>query len=289
MKSRSRKMFKVEPIGSKHFFHKNWNEKGGNMISNIVVGFNEHRVLSIQFSYFQERGHDVSDKYGSSEEGSSNEIIRLNHDEYVTGLSGIYWKGLVTSLTFHTNQRKCGPYCKIDDYPKSCERVIDVGIRDHCEFGGFFGSFNQFGGLASIGMYVYPRYDDKPTLNDVVEPLETSKVQHGVKTNYKVTNDEDDQLTLYQSSDPLGATINRNGKLGYQLPNEVTDGYHVKAMVHQPKFEDKISHYQSSDDRLAKSTNYQTLEYLMPRHVNPIISRKPKLKDGIFSKLGRLF
>ncbi|XP_010512866.1 PREDICTED: jacalin-related lectin 25-like [Camelina sativa] len=166
---------------------------------------------------------------------------------------------------------------------KDCKRKIDVGTYDPREFGGFFGSFDDSGKLTSIGMYVCPitRFNDAP-----------------LGSNYKVTNDDedDDQPTLYQSYDHPLATVNHNGTREYQMPHdhELSDGYNVKAIVHKPKFEDKMSLYQSSD-RLARSTNNRTLEYQMPHefsdgyHVNPIIGRKPKLKDGIFSKLGRLF
>jgi len=193
--------------------------------------------------------------------------VRLNDDEYVTGLSGIFYESKITSLTFYTNQRKHGPFCKKHDCLKDlCTEEIDVGIRDRREFGGFFGSFSDaYGGLTSIGIYVNPTYDSNLTLND--------------------------KISLYQSSGPL-STINHNRKLKYQMPREGYDGYHVKPIVHNPKFEDKISLYQSSD-RLARSTNNRTLEYQSPEfldafHVKPI-GGKPKLKYGIFSKLARLF
>lgn len=102
--------------------------------------------------------------------------MRLNDDEYVTGLSGIFWERKVTSLTFHTNQGKHGPFCNGTGYSSSYmadyKKEIDVKIRDRREFGGFFGSFDdEFDGLTSIGIYVYPTYDNKPTLNQAWDPL----------------------------------------------------------------------------------------------------------------------
>lgn len=60
--------------------------------------------------------------------------VRLEKYEYVTALSG-QSDNRITSLTFHTNKRKHGPFCKKykDGYWK---REIDVGIRDRSEFGG---------------------------------------------------------------------------------------------------------------------------------------------------------
>ncbi|CAL9236798.1 unnamed protein product [Arabidopsis halleri] len=293
MKSRGREMFKVGPIGSKRDYHENleWDEKGRNMISSIYVAFDRDAINHIQFSYRQNGGHVVSEKYGASDaikkkygtsKGQSHVMVRLNDDEFVTGLSAIDCIG-VTTLNIHTNQGKHGPICdrfqSVTNMDKF-KREIDVKIRDRREFGGFFGSFDDYGNLTSIGIYVRPI----TRINDAA-----------LRTNYKVTevtDDEDDQNTLYQSYGPL-TTINHNRTLEYQMPHEVSDGYHVNPIVQKPKFEDKISLYQSSD-RLARSTNNRTLEYESPEfldafhHVKPI-GRKPKLKDGIFSKLSRLF
>ncbi|CAD5321280.1 unnamed protein product [Arabidopsis thaliana] len=285
MKSRGREMFKVGPIGSQRAYLKNleWEEKGRNMISSIYVAFDKDTINSIQFSYCQNGGHVVSKKYGMSDaqkqkygsyNGRFHVMVRLNDDEFVTGLSAIYLCKGITNLNIHTNQGKHGPIC--DRYSSSKNIMdnykveIDVKIRDRREFGGFFGSFDNYGTLTSIGIYVCPI----TRINDVA-----------LRTNYKVTDDYDDQSTFYQSSGPL-TTINHNRKLEYQMPHEVSD---VKPIVHNPNFEDKISLYQSSD-RLARSTNTLTLEYQIPEFldVNPI-GRKSKLKYGIFSKLARLF
>ncbi|XP_010506269.1 PREDICTED: jacalin-related lectin 25-like isoform X2 [Camelina sativa] len=297
MKSRDREMFKVGPIGSIHDNHKSleWDEKGRNMISSIYVAFDSDGINCIQFSYPDQNGgdHVVSERYGASADtmkkkykAQSHEIVRLKDDEFVIGLSAIHCMEL-TSLNIHTNQGKHGPIChkftsvNVDHY----KRELDVKIRDRREFGGFFGSFDDCGNLTSIGIYVCPitRISDAP-----------------LRTNYKVTqvaddDDDDDQPTLYQSSDHPLATVNHNETREYPMPHdhEVSDGYHVKAIAHKPKFEDKMSLYQSSD-LLARSTNNRTLEYQMPHefsdgyHVEPF-GRTPKLEDGIFSKLERLF
>lgn len=69
--------------------------------------------------------------------------MRLEHDEYVTALSGVHYQHRITSLTFHTNKRKHGPFCKKFEHLKDCKREIDVGVRDRSEFGGLFGSFAE--------------------------------------------------------------------------------------------------------------------------------------------------
>lgn len=74
MRTRNRKMFKVGPIGSKRYYGKSWDEKGHNMISSIYVAFNKDAIKCIQFSYFHNGVHVVSQKYGSSK-GQSYEIV----------------------------------------------------------------------------------------------------------------------------------------------------------------------------------------------------------------------
>ncbi|EFH58183.1 hypothetical protein ARALYDRAFT_903774 [Arabidopsis lyrata subsp. lyrata] len=274
-------MIPVGPIGSKSTRGYKWDEKGHNMISYIYVEHDDDRniITSIQFVYFHKKAPIMSKKHGCYVQGEKFLMIRLNHDEYVTGLSGIDWEGGVTSLTFYTNQRKHGPICKRFDYLKDRKREINVGIRDRREFGGFFGSFSTIiGCLSSIGIYVCP----------------ITSINDAVRTKYKVTevtNADDDQLTLYQSSDPL-ALINHNRTLEYQIPHEASDGFHVKPIIHKPKFKDELSLYQSSD-LLARSTNnrtleYQNLEFLDVFHRVKPIGGKRKLKESILSKLGRL-
>ncbi|CAH8265855.1 unnamed protein product, partial [Arabidopsis lyrata] len=166
-------------------------------------------IKCIQFSYFQNGIHVVSEKYGSSK-GRSYEIVRLNDDEYVTALSGIYYERKITSLTFHTNQGKHGPFCDIPGYSSIIvagrTRKIDVKIRDRREFGGFFGSFDDFGDLTSIGIYVYPTYHNKPTLNQAWDPL---------------------------------YTFAHKRTLNYQIPT-IVDGIPVKHIRYKPKLKDRI-------------------------------------------------
>lgn len=135
--------------------------------------------------------------------------VRLNDDEYVTGLSGIDCQGRITSLIIHTNQGNHGPFCDRYStiYMDPLKRDIDVKIRDRSEFGGFFGSFDDFGDLTSIGIYVYPTYDNKLTLN---------------------------QTTW----DPIN-TIANNRTLDYQIP-KIVDGIPVKYIRYKPKLKDRI-------------------------------------------------
>ncbi|CAH2058135.1 unnamed protein product [Thlaspi arvense] len=147
-------MFKVGPIGEGICLDGRWDEKGHTMISAIFISFNDYRIKSIQFKYLHKGAHVVSKNHGSSV-GDHFEIVRLDNDEYLTGLSGVDYNSSITDLTFHTNKRKHGPFCR-RSYASGM-KVIDVGIRDRSEFGGLFGSFCQYGGyLNSIGMYVSP-------------------------------------------------------------------------------------------------------------------------------------
>lgn len=139
----------------------------------------------------------------------------------MTGLSGIDWQGELTSLTFHTNQRKHGPICERYEYLKDQTREIDVKIRDRREFGGFFGSFcNTLGSLVSIGIYVSPIASDDAVLG----------------TNLGHTYDH--QLTLDLLPDHT-ATITHNRTLDYQTP-KIVDGFPVKSIRYKPKLKDRI-------------------------------------------------
>ncbi|CAE6041098.1 unnamed protein product [Arabidopsis arenosa] len=192
------------------------------MISHIYVTHGDSHIKSIQFIYFHDEAPAMSAKHGACggwphlRGRTQFKMIRLNHDEYVTGLSGIDCDLSITSLTFYTNKRKHGPICKIYDHPKSWKSEINVGIRDRREFGGFFGSFCDIRGcLSSIGIYFCP----VTSINGTV-----------LSTKYTVTDDDDDQLTLYQSSDSI-ATINHRQTLEYQRL-EFLDGSHVNSIGH---------------------------------------------------------
>lgn len=86
--------------------------------------------------------------------------VRLNQDEYITGLSGVIEKlglGRIINLTFHTNRGKHGPIGRSsDDSDASCSSIeIDPAISDESEFSGFFGTYNSEY-LSTIGIYVNP-------------------------------------------------------------------------------------------------------------------------------------
>ncbi|XP_010508381.1 PREDICTED: jacalin-related lectin 24-like [Camelina sativa] len=186
MKLRNREMFKIGPIGSKRYSHKSWDEKGHNMITSIHVAFDDTSIRCIQFGYLHKGIHVVSKKYGSSG-GRYYEIVRLKDDEYVTGLSAIDCNG-IKSLNFHTNQGKHGPFGDSNNYysssidMKKYKRETDVKIRDRRDFGGFFGSFHEFDGLKSIGIYVNPTYDNKLTFNQACDPRYTSALHYQIPT-----------------------------------------------------------------------------------------------------------
>ena len=82
--------------------------------------------------------------------------VKLNQDEYVTGLSGsVGYHGGITNLIFHTNRGKHGPFANDDTNPRRPKIEIDPSTRDRREFGGFFGSYSS-GCITSIGIYVNP-------------------------------------------------------------------------------------------------------------------------------------
>ncbi|XP_018476498.1 jacalin-related lectin 24-like isoform X1 [Raphanus sativus] len=131
-----------------------WDEKGRTMISHIYVSF-DSIIRSLQFGYTENEALTLSKKYGPSE-GFNFKVVRLDQDEYVTGLSGsLGYHGGITSLIFHTNRGKHGPFANDDTNPRRAKIEVDPGIRDRCEFGGFFGSYCS-GCITSIGIYVNP-------------------------------------------------------------------------------------------------------------------------------------
>lgn len=84
--------------------------------------------------------------------------VKLNHNEYVTGLSWLTsWRG-INSLTFYTNRGKHGPICSVSSAPvcsNPAMQEIDLMLCDRREFGGFFGSDDTHH-LKSIRIYVSP-------------------------------------------------------------------------------------------------------------------------------------
>ncbi|KFK37198.1 hypothetical protein AALP_AA4G226700 [Arabis alpina] len=131
-----------------------WDEKGRTRISHIYVCFDQI-IRSIQFGDLENGALVLSKKYGTSE-GYSFQVVKLNQDEYVTGLSGSVagCYGPIRNLTFRTNRRTHGPIGH-DDNGASPRIEIDPAISDRREFGGFFGS-NSRACLSSIGIYVNP-------------------------------------------------------------------------------------------------------------------------------------
>ncbi|CAE6047843.1 unnamed protein product [Arabidopsis arenosa] len=142
-----------------------WDEKGRTKISRIYIAFDEV-IRSFQFGYLENGALVLSAKYGPSE-GYNIRVVRLNQDEYVTGLSGVLgMRGGIRNLTFHTNRGKHGPIGRSSDgHPSAYEIEIDPAISDPREFGGFFGSCSLHN-LSSIGIYVNPN----GTLDSEVQP-----------------------------------------------------------------------------------------------------------------------
>ncbi|KAJ0239817.1 Jacalin-related lectin 24 [Hirschfeldia incana] len=213
-------MFKLEPIGSTHFSSDViWDEKGHARISYIYVTFTDYGIKSIQFIYFHEGVHVESQKHGHF--GGEHTIrVKLENDEYLTALSGNHYEHRITSLTFHTNKGKHGPFCRRYSGYHNFMRKIDVGICDRSEFCGLYGSFSEgkYGGyLTSIGMYVSHNI---------------SIIDQVPRTSFGAPYDH--QFVHLESMDH---TTTRGH---YQCPN-VVDGFPVKPISRRkPKLKDRI-------------------------------------------------
>ncbi|KAF8087056.1 hypothetical protein N665_0600s0005 [Sinapis alba] len=153
---------KVGPLG-KYSDEGKWEETGCRSISHIFVTYDTKGISSIQFGYVQNGALVLSKKHGSERENDSTRIVRLNHEsEFITGISGEKhnkWTSYLSSLTFHTNERKHVAFqaqttiSPLETRPRTIE--FHSGIHDRRELGGFFGSFNVCG-LSSIGLYIRP-------------------------------------------------------------------------------------------------------------------------------------
>ncbi|KAF8086052.1 hypothetical protein N665_0636s0024 [Sinapis alba] len=136
-----------------------WDEKGKTMVSHIFVSYDRYYITSIQFGYNVKGALVMSAKHGSSF-GHNFRVVKLNPNEFVTGLSGVITTGSgMNSLTFYTNLGKHGPICEptlpVNCYPEPILQQIDLALCDRPEFGGFFGSCSA-GYLKSIGIYMSP-------------------------------------------------------------------------------------------------------------------------------------
>ncbi|KAG2285016.1 hypothetical protein Bca52824_044620 [Brassica carinata] len=113
-------------------------------------------ITCVQFGYLKNGALSLSETFGFFE--GSFRTVRLNQDEYITGLSGVVEKmGGIINLTFHTNRGKHGPIGRSSDgCGRSCSTIeIDPAISDRSEFSGFFGTYNSHY-LSAIGIYVSP-------------------------------------------------------------------------------------------------------------------------------------
>ncbi|VVB03279.1 unnamed protein product [Arabis nemorensis] len=147
---------RMGPVGLMQRCHFVWDETGQNVISHINVSFSKKGVTSIQFGYVENGALVMSVTYGSSSAVCSRRILRLKHEsEFVTGISGELYNGYISSLTFHTNQRKHEAVHSTLESGKEVSEKLEFhsGIFERREFLGFFGSSNR-SQLISIGFYV---------------------------------------------------------------------------------------------------------------------------------------
>ncbi|XP_018479993.1 jacalin-related lectin 24-like [Raphanus sativus] len=145
------------PIGRRDYIRIiEWDEVGHNIISHIIVSYDISGVRSIQFGYVENGALVMSKTYGGSPLGLSSRIVRLKHEsEFITGISMEIYSNSITSLTFHTNQRKHEAVHLTFDtkFSKPQKMELHSGILERSEFGGFFGTRGDFD-LFSIGICV---------------------------------------------------------------------------------------------------------------------------------------
>ncbi|CAN8286591.1 unnamed protein product [Cochlearia groenlandica] len=160
---------KIGPLGTQYYNGRTkWDDMGHNVISHIIVCFDENGLRSIRFGYVKNGSLVMSKTYGPVM--GNTRILRLKHEtEFVTGISGETYCGHITSLTFHTNQRKLEAIhltfdstVRFYEAPEKIELLS--GIIERHEFGGFFGTHNN-SYLSSIGLYV------RLVLNDVKKEI----------------------------------------------------------------------------------------------------------------------
>ncbi|KAJ9560236.1 hypothetical protein OSB04_005396 [Centaurea solstitialis] len=102
------------------FGGKTWDDGVFSTIKQVRVHFREslNVIYAIQFEYVRRDAKSVLSTTHGGTGGDTMELVDLDGtDEYLTGISGFYgpvkgYNGLeaITSITFHTNKRKHGPY-----------------------------------------------------------------------------------------------------------------------------------------------------------------------------------
>ncbi|CAA7033258.1 unnamed protein product [Microthlaspi erraticum] len=150
---------KLGPLGDYSVGEK-WEETGHDKISHIFVNYGKTSVKSIQFGYVENGALVMSKRHGQkADEEDSTRIVRLNHEtEFVTGISGEKSYSHLSSLTFHTNERKHLVFEAEFDLSRERRpptREFHSGIHDRREFGGFFGSYSNWS-FHSLGLYIRP-------------------------------------------------------------------------------------------------------------------------------------
>ncbi|KAK2652882.1 hypothetical protein Ddye_012738 [Dipteronia dyeriana] len=104
--------FQIGPLGDQK--GREWSFISKGAITEIIITCDGYAVVSFDFKGVEEHGNvEYSDTFGRHYE----EVYKIKLDfpeEYFTSLSGTYYRGAVayyfSSLCFHTNRQKYGPY-----------------------------------------------------------------------------------------------------------------------------------------------------------------------------------
>ncbi|KAJ0239816.1 Jacalin-like lectin domain-containing protein [Hirschfeldia incana] len=120
-------MIKADPIGGPVSNRDScWDDKGKTIVSHICVSYNSWFVTSIQFGYIENGTLVMSAKYGSSL-GNNFRVVKLKHNEFVTGLSA------VKMITMGPIGHSCtGSGCfEWDETPHDIISHINVSFNKH--------------------------------------------------------------------------------------------------------------------------------------------------------------
>ncbi|KFK42911.1 hypothetical protein AALP_AA1G054300 [Arabis alpina] len=161
---------KIGPVG-KHDVRSttivNWDEGSHNgNLSQIFLSHGVSGIMSIQFQFLTDGKLVLSDRHGPFS-GNMFDVIELNYpNEYITGISGEYYKHQydasnphIRSLKFTTNTSEYGPFGTSN--PGYDKFAFKLGKSP--QFGGFHGTYDA-SGLQYIGVYLQPK-KDQPKIN----------------------------------------------------------------------------------------------------------------------------
>ncbi|OIT26259.1 inactive protein restricted tev movement 1, partial [Nicotiana attenuata] len=152
-------MIKIGPVGGKKEEGTVWDEKGKSEIAKIFVSTSNNVVSSLQFVFVENGQFVLSDRHGPEYKSgfftNFNTVVLDYPSEFLTSISGSYYKNGLRSITFGTNKGSYGPYGGDKPYSVSRYKEFKFQIGDDRSFAGFHGiKFDSW--IVSIGVYVKP-------------------------------------------------------------------------------------------------------------------------------------